>query len=121
MMDRKNRSSCLMDAAGSKLSTLRSTLGSKLSRPVRMKMQTFLPEKLNLIGPPAPLLKRSKRRIKAGVRAYIADTASALYTLNAELNLLPSIAIFLSPPSVGLALSRGRITAAEFTRFLNSA
>ncbi len=81
MMDRKNRSSCLMDAAGSKLSTLRSTLGSKLSRPVRMKMQTFLSEKLNLIDPPAPLLKRSKRRINAGVRAYIADTASALYTL----------------------------------------
>ncbi|WP_299186404.1 hypothetical protein [uncultured Campylobacter sp.] len=40
------------------------------------------------------------------MRAYIADTASALYTLNAELNSLSSIAIFLSPPSVGLALSR---------------
>jgi len=55
------------------------------------------------------------------VRAYIADTASALYTLNAELNSLSSIAIFLSPPSIGLALSEGRITATEFTRFLNSA
>ena len=110
-----------MDAAGSKLSTLRSTLGSKLSRPVQMKMQTFLPEKLNLIDLPVPLLKRSKRRIKAGVRAYIADTASALYTLNAELNSLSFIAIFLSPLSVGLALSGGRITATEFMRFLNSA
>ena len=120
-MERKNRSSCLIDAAGSKLSTLRSTLGSKLSCPVRMKMQMFLPEKFKLIGPMAPLLKRSRRRINAGVRAYIADTASALYTLNAELNSLSSIAIFLSPSSVGLALSGGRITATEFTRFLNSA
>ena len=79
MLDRRGRIKAQYAAIYARLETIVSRAD---------KMQTFLPEKLNLIDPPAPLLKRSKRRINAGVRAYIADTASALYTLNAELNSL---------------------------------
>ena len=112
MLDRRGRIETKYAAIYARLETIVSRADENID---------VLPEKLKLIGPPAPLLKRSKRRIKAGVRAYIADIASALYTLNAELNSLSSIAIFLSPLSVGLALSSGKITATEFMRFLNSA